>query len=186
VLLAQKRPAEARRLLLNLEQYARSSGLTRSLITASILQALAQQALGHKDQALACLGEAVGLAAPEGYRRAFLDEGPVILALLPGVRRHEPEFVDDLLGGATAVATGGQRGKGEGSHPRPQPLVEPLSEREMDVLKLVAEGLSNQEIASRLFISVGTVKTHVHNICGKLAASSRTQAAAQARELGLL
>ena len=61
-----------------------------------------------------------------------------------------------------------------------------MSERELEVLRLMAEGLSNQEIGGRLFITVGTVKTHVHNICGKLAAGSRTQAAAQARELDLL
>jgi LuxR family maltose regulon positive regulatory protein len=64
--------------------------------------------------------------------------------------------------------------------------VEPLSEREREVLRLLAEGLSNQEIGSRLFISVGTVKTHVHNICGKMAAGSRGQAVARAREWGMV
>ena len=180
VLLALKRPAEAQMLLANLEGYARSSGFVRSLITVCILQGLAQQALGLKEQALARLGEAVRLAAPEGYRRAFLDEGPVVLALLPGVRQMAPDFVDSLLGGAPAELS--QKTPAF----RRQPLVEPLSERELEVLGLMAEGLSNREIAERLFVSIGTVKTHVHNICSKLAASSRTQAAARARELGLL
>jgi len=180
VLLAQKRPAEARTLLANLEDYARSGGLVRSLITVCILQALAQLAQGEKEQALARLEEAVRLAAPEGYRRAFLDEGPDLLAILPEVRRVAPEFIDSLLASTPA----------EPNREKPirlkQPLIEPLSERELEVLRLMAEGLSNQEIAEKLFISVGTVKTHVHNICGKLATGSRTQAAAQARELGLL
>ena len=180
VLLAQNRPAEARMLLANLERYARSGGLIRSLITVCILQALAQLALGQKEQALVRLEEAVRLAAPEGYRRAFLDEGPAILALLPGVRRAAPAFVDDLLSGAPAEASHEKPSRGE------QPLVEPLSERELEVLRLIAEGLSNREIAEKLFVSVGTVKTHAHNICAKLAVASRTQAAAQARELGLL
>jgi LuxR family maltose regulon positive regulatory protein len=180
VLLAQKRPAEARTLLANLERYARSSGLVRSLITICILQELAQLALGEKEQALARLEEAVRLAAPEGYRRAFLDEGPAVLAILPDVRRQAPEFIDSLLAAAPAELSRQKHVQ------RKQPLIEPLSERELEVLGLMAEGLSNQEIAGKLFISVGTVKTHVHNICGKLAACSRTQAAAQARELGLL
>jgi LuxR family maltose regulon positive regulatory protein len=173
VLLAQKRPAEAQMLLSSLERYARGSGLVRSLITICILQALVQQALGRKEQALVCLEEAVRLAAPEGYRRAFLDEGPAVLVLLPAVRRLAPGFVDNLLGGALT----------ELSHEKlvspKQPLVEPLSERELEVLALMAEGLSNREIANKLFVSVGTVKTHVHNICGKLDVGSRTQAAAR-------
>jgi len=180
VLLAQKRPAEARTLLANLERYARSSGLVRSLITVCILQAAAHQALGQKEEALARLEEAVCLAAPEGYRRAFLDEGSAVLAVLPDVRRFAPEFIDSLL-----ASTPVELSREKLVHYK-QPLIEPLSEREVEVLGLMAEGLSNQEIAAKLFISVGTVKTHVHNICGKLAAGSRTQATAQARQLGLL
>jgi LuxR family maltose regulon positive regulatory protein len=180
LLLAQKRPAEAQTLLASLERYARSGGLVRSLIMVCILQALAHQALGRKEEALARLGEAVRLAAPEGYRRAFLDEGQVVLGLLPGVRHLAPQFVDSLLGRAPASLSRGKLA------PREQPLIEPLSERQLEVLGLLAEGRSNQEIAEKLFISVGTVKTHVHNFCGKLAVGSRTQAAAQARELGLL
>ena len=75
---------------------------------------------------------------------------------------------------------------GESSRPSTsQPLVEPLSERELDVLRLVAEGMSNGEIAERLVVSVGTVKTHVHSIIDKLGVRSRTQAVARARELAL-
>jgi LuxR family maltose regulon positive regulatory protein len=178
VLLAQKRPDQARRVLAHLERYARRTGLMRSLISVYVLQAASSLALGDRNQALASLEEAVHLAAPEGYRRVFLDEGPAILALLPAVHRAAPQFVDSLLGESTP------------DHDRRavpiQPIVEPLSERELEVLRLMADGLSNQEIAGKLFITVGTVKTHVHHICGKLAVASRVQAAARARELGLL
>lgn len=184
VLLAQHWLAEALTLLAHLESFARGSGLVRSLITARTLQAAALQALGQQEQAMASLEEAVRLAAPGGYRRAFLDEGPAVAALLPGVRHAAPEFVEGLLGGMPPPTSPLPGGKG--SRARRQPLVEPLSERELEVLRLMAEGLSNQEIGGRLFITVGTVKTHVHNICGKLGAGSRTQAAALARDLELL
>ena len=134
----------------------------------------------YKRQALACLEEAVRLAAPEGYYRAFLDEGQAVLALLPGVRHLTPDFVDDLLGRVPAEPGRGRPGAVK------QPLVEPLSERELEVLGLVVEGLSNREIAEKLFLSVGTVKTHVHNIYGKLGVQGRPQAIARARDLGLL
>ena len=178
LLLAQPRPDDARTLLASLERYARNSGLHGTLITVCVLQAQAEQALGQRAQALACLGEAVRLAAPEGYRRAFLDGGPAVRALLPGVRHVAPAFVDDLLG---VVPEPGR------SRPAAaQPLIEPLSDRELEVLKLVAEGLSNSEIADKLFISTGTVKTHVHNILGKLGVDGRPRAIARAGELGLI
>ena len=179
LLLAQNRPADAQTLLANLERYARSGGFVRSLITVCILQALAQQALGQKEQALARLEEAVRLAAPEGYRRAFLDEGQAVLALLPRVRHLAPNFVGDLLGGAPPEPVRDRPAF------MPPPLVEPLSERELEVLGLVAEGLSNREIADKLFLSVGTVKTHIHNIYGKLGVTGRPQAIVRARELNL-
>jgi LuxR family maltose regulon positive regulatory protein len=188
LLLAQGRPADARTLLTSLERYARNNGLAGSLITIDVLQAQAQQALGQKAEALACLAEAVRLAAPEGYRsafmRAFLDGGvtsrpSAVAALLPGVRHVAPAFVDGLLD---------RRPVPDRSRPAAvtQPMVEPLSERELEVLRLVADGLSNSEIAARLFVSTGTVKTHVHNILGKLDADGRPRAIARARELELI
>ncbi len=180
LLLAQDRPEDAQRLLANLEQFASEGGRLRSLITIRILQALAQLASGDREQALLLLEEAVRLAAPEGYRRAFLDEGQAVLALLPNVQRQAPEFVESLLGHGTAQAPNDTLPSAG------QPLIEALSGRELEVLELVAAGLSNRDIAARLFVSVGTVKTHVHHVCAKLAASSRTQAAARARDLGLL
>lgn len=127
VLVAEQRLDEAQVLLASLEGYARSSGLVRSLITVRILQAVAVQALGQEEQAVVHLEEAVRLAAPGGYRRAFLDEGPAVAALLPGVRHAAPEFVEGLLGGVPSPPA--PLPGGVGSRPRKQPLVEPLSER---------------------------------------------------------
>jgi LuxR family maltose regulon positive regulatory protein len=181
LLLAQDRPAEALTLLDSLEQFARGRGLLRSLLTIHILRAQAERALGRKAEALASLEKALHLAAPAGYLRTFLDDGPAIRDLLPRVRHAAPAFVDRVLD----AFSGAQRTPPL-AVPPPSVLVEPLSERESEVLELLAQGLSNREIAERLFITVGTVKTHVHNIYGKLGVRGRTQAAARARELGLL
>jgi LuxR family maltose regulon positive regulatory protein len=194
LLLTQNRPAEVQTLLANLESYARSGGLGRSLITVCVLQARAQQALGQRAQALACLEKAVRLAVPEGYRRAFLDEGEPMRLLIADCRLqiakqpyqvYSLAFVDSLLA-AFPAAVSETRGTSEIQNRKSEILPEPLSERELEVLGLVAEGLLNREIADKLFLSVGTVKTHVHNILGKLGADGRPRAIARARELGLI
>jgi LuxR family maltose regulon positive regulatory protein len=179
LLLVLDRPAEAGTLLANCERFARDGGRQRSLITVRLLQAVLEAAMSRKEEALACLEEAVRLAAPEGYLRPFLDEGQSIAELLPGVRHAAPDLVDELLG---SIGVDGRSPVPVGA----QPLQEPLSARELEVLGLVVAGLSNREIAERLFISVGTVKTHVHNIYGKLGVSNRPKAIARTRELGLI
>jgi LuxR family maltose regulon positive regulatory protein len=182
LLLEQNRAAEAHTLLANCERFARNGGRHRSLIEVRILQALLQQRLGRQPHALDCLAEAVRLAAPGTYCRLFLDQGQPVLDLLPGVRPVEPAFVDSLLTASEPPP----------SSPRPhtradanRALIEPLSERELEVLGLVVDGLTNREISEKLFISVGTVKTHTHHIYGKLGVSSRPRAIARARELDL-
>lgn len=122
------------------------------------------------------LSRAVALAEPSGYVRTFVSEGAPMAELLRRVRVH-PEYVERLLGAL-------------GVEPAPPvesgALVERLTERELEVLRLVAEGLSSEEIAERAFITPGTLKRHLHNILGKLGAGNRREAVRKARELKLL
>jgi LuxR family maltose regulon positive regulatory protein len=178
VLLAQGRLSDARRWLARLEAFAQGRGLHRWLITIYVLQALAAHQAHDEAIVRERLTRGLELAAPEDYVRAFLDEDARLMALLPGVREVAPNFVDLLLHKTGQVP------------PRPIPasaaLIEPLTERETEVLGLIAAGLTNREIAQELVIAVGTVKRHINNLYGKLDAHSRTQAVARARELGLL
>ena len=178
LLLAQGRLADARRWLSRLERFTEENGLYRWLIAVRIQQALAAERSGDRSAARGYLVQAVEAAAPEDYLRAFLDEDAQVLALLRDVRHAAPAFVDRLLNYAREADLAQEAAL--------QPLVEPLSEREMEVLRLIAAGLSNREIAERLFITVGTVKRHINNIYGKLGVHSRTQAIAEARGLGII
>jgi LuxR family maltose regulon positive regulatory protein len=168
------------RLLQDAQHKARGS----SAIEMLLLQALAWQAQAHQDQALAALERALALAEPEGYMRLFLDEGPAMLALLrlAHARGLAPTYLAMLLVAA------GEQAASPASHPTPRStlLVEPLTDRELEVLRLLAVGASNEEIAGQLVIAVSTVKRHVSNIFGKVSVSNRTQAVARAREIGLL
>jgi LuxR family maltose regulon positive regulatory protein len=178
LLLARGRPEEAWRSLAGQEQVAQEHGLYRWLITIHILQALTAERLEGRSQTLDRLGKAVELAAPEDYYQAFLDEDKEIVDLLAQVRHIAPQFVSQLLGFALGTAPSKRIPS--------QSLIEPLSERELEVLGLIAAGYSNAEIAGQLFIAVGTVKRHINNMYGKLGVKSRTQAIARARELGLV
>ena len=180
-LIAQERLAEAETLLATMEDAAQAGGRRRRLITITLQQALVQQARGQGQAALARIEEALHLAAADGYRRAFLDEGPPLAALLPGARHVAPAFVDALL----------EDFAGQAQVPSPKPhlpveLVEPLTEREQQILRLIAAGRSNPEIAQSLYLSLNTIKWHVKNLYGKLGVGSRVEAAARAQELGLL
>jgi LuxR family maltose regulon positive regulatory protein len=180
LLLAKKQLDDVSMLLANFECFAEGGGRLRSLITIYILQALTQQAYDRTKQALIPLEKALNLAAPEEYSRAFLDEGQPLIDLLPKVRHLAPGFVDQLLEDAR------REPRLRVPSPLVQPLVEPLSERELEILQLVGDGLSNREIAEKLILSVGTVKAHLHNIYGKLEVRGRTQAVARAREIDLI
>ena len=186
-LLAQNRVEDARTLLATMERSAQQGGRHRKLITIHLQQALVQQALGHKEGALTRIEDALRLAASEGYRRAFLDEGQEIVGLLPQVRARQGgsialDFVDQVLGDASAARV--ERVIPQA--PRAQALIEPLSERELQVLRLLVAGLSSTEVAQELYIAVGTARTHIKNIYGKLGVHSRVEAVTRAQELGLV
>ncbi|HET8852767.1 MAG TPA: LuxR C-terminal-related transcriptional regulator, partial [Ktedonobacteraceae bacterium] len=164
------------RLLLDAEAKARMG----SVLEILLLRALAFAAQGNKTQAMASLERALRLGEPEGYIRLFVDEGEPLVALLRQAyaRGIAPDYVATLLsafGEQLMVAPS-----------RPGSLVEPLTERELDVLRLLVAGLSNAAMARELIITVGTVKRHVNSIYGKLGVNSRTQAVARAHTLQLL
>jgi LuxR family maltose regulon positive regulatory protein len=189
ILLAQHRVDDALRLLLRLQSAMESTGRQGSLIEVLVLQAVALDMQGDIPSALAVLERAVSLAHAEGYTRVFLDEGKPIETLLRiGITKWDNK---DRLAYARKLLAAFYAGEAEPPVPRAEtapgePLLEPLTERELEVLRLVAAGWTNQEIADKLVISVRTVKKHVENIHGKLGVSNRTQAAARARELNLL
>ena len=176
ILLAQGKKEEAAERLSELYETASQAGWGSGTIEVRSLQAIAA---ANPNDALFFLEDAVQKAQPEGFVRTFVDKGEAMKALLERLRPQGGELKEYIL---TILSAFGEKGKA----PILQQLVEPLSERELDVLRLVAEGMSNGEIAQRLVVSVGTVKTHVHSIIDKLGVSSRMQAAAKARELGLL
>jgi LuxR family maltose regulon positive regulatory protein len=135
---------------------------------------------------MAALERALALAEPGGFIRIFVDEGPSMARLLHEAPSREiaPDYVRRLLA-AFPVAEPEQADPLKREAPKSE-LLEPLSERELEVLQLIAEGLTNPEIASRLFLALNTVKAHSRNIYGKLGVHSRTQAVARARALGVL
>ncbi|RPI50092.1 MAG: hypothetical protein EHM56_11410 [Chloroflexi bacterium] len=174
VLLAEGSHGAALALSDRLLQQAQTAGRNGRAIEVLILQALAFQGSNDTPQALAALDRALTLARPEGYIRVFIDEGRPMMQLLNQARSHR------LGAGYAAQLLLSTR------LPSAQPLIELLTAREIEVLKLIESGLSNDEIASRLVISLATVKRHISNIYGKLDVPSRTQAVFRARELRLL
>jgi LuxR family maltose regulon positive regulatory protein len=156
-----------------------------------VLQAVALHAHGEKDQAVQLLGDTLALTEPGGFIRIFVDEGFPMAQLLSeaAARGIMPDYVAKLLA-AFEVLAGRQASPGKGkdkSYLSPaQPLIAPLSQRELEVLQLIAQGLSNREIGERLFLALSTVKGHSRIIYDKLQVQRRTEAVARARELGLL
>ncbi len=149
------------------------------IIETLVLQALIFQGSKDPDRALATLQKALALARSEGYARTFLDEGEPIVRLLHLARSRqiETEYVSELLSATPEAA---------GASVSPPLQKEPLTAREIEVLKLIEAGYANQEIAAKLVISFTTVKRHISNIYTKLDAKNRTQAVAVAKELKLL
>jgi ATP/maltotriose-dependent transcriptional regulator MalT len=169
-------------LLDRLLQDAQAKARRSSILELLLLQCLAKEAQGERDEAFSRLKQALSLAEPEGYVRLFVDEGVPMLALLrqAQVRGIVPHYVALLLTAFGEPLDAARLSSDSGA------LIDPLTGREREVLQLLAEGASNREIAQRLILSVGTVKKYVFNICGKLGVQSRTQALARARALHLL
>lgn len=176
---------EALGLLERLLQAAEASRRMGSVIEILVLQSLAYEARGSIDMALVSLERALTLAEPEGYVRLFVNEGPPMARLLYEAlaRGIEPDYVRQLLASCSAIKSQPPLSQSQKSDSE---FIEPLSARELEVLQYMAEGLNNQEIGSKLFLSPHTVKVHTRNIYAKLVVHNRTQAVVRARTLGLL
>jgi LuxR family maltose regulon positive regulatory protein len=185
ILIAQGRYQEAQSVLDLCLSMAQETNQLRRILECQILQAVLHQGMGKMDSAVQIIREALDLANEHGYFRIFLDEGEELVQLLYEASRRgiEPDFAGKLLAAYTHTEA---LPKGRPLTADALEIVEPLSERELEVLGLIAQGMSNQEIARKLVLSLSTVKWHSGNIYGKLGAKNRTQAVAKARQLGIL
>jgi LuxR family maltose regulon positive regulatory protein len=175
---------EAMGLLERLLQAAEEGERTGRVIEILVLQALAHEAQGDSPSALVPLKSALALAEPEGYVRVFVDEGRPMAQLLSeaAARGIMPDYTARLLAEFKAE----EQEADEIRLPSAQPLAEPLSQRELEILQLIAQGLSNREIGERLFLALDTVKGHNRRIFSKLLVQRRTEAVAKARSLNIL
>jgi LuxR family transcriptional regulator, maltose regulon positive regulatory protein len=181
ILLAQRNPVAAMKILSQLLEETESAGFWGGVIEILVFQALAYQQSGLMPSAEKSLERALSLSGPEGYMRVFLDQGEPMRELLHSLQKHANTgwYVTRLLSAFAAEPTaqkGAPSARSAGV----------LSKREIELLKLIASGCSNKEIAAQLFISLATVKRHTVNIFNKLDVKNRTEAVAHARELGLL
>src|SRR6266516_2959634 len=200
VCLLQEQSAEALTRLERVLKRATAQQRWDQVIEARLLQALAYQVNQQEHEALSALAEAVRLAEPEGYICSFIDEGNPMETLLSSLRTQEQKqgptpYLDTVLASFSSSALHKEQPHPEFHtspsslhlpHEQAYPLLDPLSERELEVLRLLAQGASNQEIAEQLVVTAATVKFHVSHILSKLQARNRTQAVARARSLGLL
>ena len=207
ILVAESSNQPASELLERLRQAAEAQDRLGSVIEISIVQALAYQAQSNTSAALAALDRALTLAEPEGYVRTFVNEGEALRLLIVDFRAliekqkhvegHKPiEYVNKLLAAfpqpivppqsATLAPHVTASGSSAGVRNQQSEILEPLSPRELEVLRLIEQGFSNQEIADRLFLAVSTVKGYTRTLFDKLQVQRRTEAVVRARELGLL
>ncbi|HWM95985.1 MAG TPA: LuxR C-terminal-related transcriptional regulator, partial [Streptosporangiaceae bacterium] len=194
VLLAQDRPGPALELLDRLYASAVAQDRIGSVIEAGVLRTLALAASGQEAEAVSALAGLLTLAGPRGYVRVLADEGPPMAALLgqliAGQRTGRGEGRIPIgylarLNRAFDTATVRPDPR-RGSAPTAPGIVEPLTNRELEVLQALAAGQSNQGIAAQFVVTLDTVKKHVSHVLGKLGAANRTEAVARARELGLI
>jgi LuxR family maltose regulon positive regulatory protein len=181
-LLSQREFGESLKLLEHLLEAAEAGGRISRVIEIKLLQALSLHGREDNGEAISRLQEALILAEPEGFIRTFVDEGLPMEALLKRLKLENErlkEHTQKLLIAFRIQTTAP-------SAISPQPLIDPLSERELEVLQLISEGLTNQQIAERLYLSLHTIKVHASNIYSKLGVHNRSQAGSRARELGML
>jgi LuxR family maltose regulon positive regulatory protein len=195
LLIAQQRLPEAFVVLDRLLELALQNGLVGvAAIEALLLRTLAEAQRGERERAYQALAQALAYAEPRGFFRTIVDEGEPIATVLRGLRgpaaweRHAAPlgvtraYVDRLIDTIVSEATVQDTSRIDAN----AALIEPLSDRELDVLRLLELGRSNRAIADELFVAVGTVKAHTYNVYQKLGVGNRTQAVIRARELGVL
>jgi len=183
VQLAQGKTSAALATLESFRRQVEAKGWHAERLQALVLHAVVLHAHREQEKAAQVLSEALALAEPGSFIRLFVDEGLPLAELLTGIKEQAGltrEYIYTLL-----AAFGQQPPPGDPA-PGPQPLIEPLSQRELEVLQLIAQGYSNDEIGARLFLALNTVKGHNRKIFEKLQVERRTEAVARARELGLL
>ncbi|MHB8598974.1 MAG: LuxR C-terminal-related transcriptional regulator, partial [Ktedonobacteraceae bacterium] len=188
VSLSQGDPSAALALLEPWRRQVEAKGWADERLKVMVLHAVALQAHGEKDRAVQLLCDSLALAASGGFIRLFVDEGPPMAHLLSEAAAIG--LMPDYTGKLLALLKADAQRENTSSLPPPAPpagsLIEPLSPRELEVLHLMAQGLSNQEMCERLFLALSTVKGHNRTIFGKLQVQRRTEAVARTRELGLL
>ena len=183
--LARGDTSAALALLEPLRRQMEAKGWQDEQLKVMVLQAVTLQAHGEEDEAAQILRDALALAEPGGFIRIFADEGTQMARLLSeaAARGIMPGYTGRLLAAFEAEE---RKSEAKSYLPPAQPLTEPLSQRELEVLRLIAKGLSNREIGERLFLAVDTVKGHNRRIFGKLSVQRRTEAVAKARSLDIL
>jgi LuxR family maltose regulon positive regulatory protein len=184
--LAKGDPLAALAALDPLRRQVEAKGWDDERLRIMVLQAVALYADGKRQKAVEILGEVLAMGQPGGFIRTFVDEGPSMASLLylAQAKGIALDYVRRILA-AFPVAMPVKK-DATNSHADRFVWVEPLSEREREVLQHIEEGSTNREIADRLCLSVNTVKVHTRNIYGKLGVNNRTQAVSRARDLGVL
>jgi LuxR family maltose regulon positive regulatory protein len=187
--LAHGHPRQAQSVLGELLPPAEDAGRQATVIEGLALRALCQDALGKPGDALAALARALRLSAPEGIVRPFVEAGPPMAELLARALRAADSGAPVAFTRRLLIASGGRarmESPPESARRQVSPLIDPLTPREIQVLGLLAQGLTNAEIGKQLVISLPTVKSHTRNLYGKLGVHTRREAVARARELNLL
>ncbi|MGD2253210.1 MAG: LuxR C-terminal-related transcriptional regulator [Anaerolineales bacterium] len=184
--LAKEDPSAALATLEPLRRKVEAKAWEDERLRVMVLQAVALHACGERQKAVDLLGEALAMAEPGGFIRTFVDEGPSMASLLylANAKGIAPDYVRRIL--AAFPVNKPVKKNAKDSQADRLLWVEPLSERELEVLQHIEEGFTNREIADQLYLSVNTVKVHTRNIYGKLGVNNRTQAVSRARDLGVL